>query len=340
MGSRRVGTRPEGPSVHVGGAWRLVFRDLALDETAILKRAGLPPKLLQGDGSHISVDELYALHEAVEAEAGPSAVALRAGTVWSTELFDPAIFAAICSPNMNVATTRLGEFKRLVGPFSLEVDIAPETTRIRYLCRVRPDLPRTLALSEMAFLVGFARRATREDITPRQVSLPRLPEDLAPYQSFFRCPLVEDSACALTLAARDAELPFLTHNERVWESFEPSLRRRMADARETRSTSEEVEAALLELLPSGRTQMTDVAKELRVGTRTLQRRLAAENTTWLEVLNNTRERLARHYLETTRMSPAEVGFLLGFEDPNSLFRAFQRWTGTTPESWRADPSNS
>ena len=40
-------------------------------------------------------------------------------------------------------------------------------------------------------------------------------------------------------------------------------------------------------------------------------------------------------LRTTKMSPAEVSFLLGFEDPNSLWRAFQRWTGTTPESWRA-----
>ncbi len=36
------------------------------------------------------------------------------------------------------------------------------------------------------------------------------------------------------------------------------------------------------------------------------------------------------------MSPAEVSFLLGFEDPNSLFRAFHRWTGTTPEAWRAE----
>ena len=110
----------------------------------------------------------------------------------------------------------------------------------------------------------------------------------------------------------------------------------MADADEARSTSDRVEAALFELLPSGRTQMTDVAKELGIGVRTLQRRLAAEDTTWLAVLNQTRERLARHYLGTTTMSPAEVGFLLGFEDPNSLFRAFHRWTGTTPESWRAD----
>jgi AraC-like DNA-binding protein len=121
----------------------------------------------------------------------------------------------------------------------------------------------------------------------------------------------------------------------MWEAINPALRRRMSEADEERSTSDIVEASLFELLPSGRTQMRDVAKDLGIGARTLQRRLASENTTWLEVLNRTRERLARHYLRSTKMSPAEVSFLLGFEDPNSLFRAFNRWTGTTPESWRA-----
>ncbi|MEL6104079.1 MAG: AraC family transcriptional regulator, partial [Pseudomonadota bacterium] len=36
----------------------------------------------------------------------------------------------------------------------------------------------------------------------------------------------------------------------------------------------------------------------------------------------------------TNFSAAEVSFLLGFEDPNSFFRAFRRWTDMTPEAWR------
>ncbi|MCP4941920.1 MAG: helix-turn-helix transcriptional regulator [Planctomycetaceae bacterium] len=92
---------------------------------------------------------------------------------------------------------------------------------------------------------------------------------------------------------------------------------------------------MIELLPSGRTQIEDVARELALSKRSLQRRLAEEGTTWLEVLNGARERLARHYLKTTGLGVSEISFLLGFDDPNSLFRAFQRWTGSTPEAWRA-----
>ncbi|WP_354338449.1 AraC family transcriptional regulator [Pseudomonas kilonensis] len=43
----------------------------------------------------------------------------------------------------------------------------------------------------------------------------------------------------------------------------------------------------------------------------------------------THESLARHYLGETTLSGAEIAFLLGFEDPNSFYRAFQDWTGQT-----------
>lgn len=321
--------------VHVGAAWRVVLSDLGLDERTILRRAGLPPTLLQGDGSYISLDEFYALYEAIEAESDDPTLALQAGRVVSIELFDPAIFAAICSPNMNTAARRLGQFKRLVGAFSLDVDVGLDETTVCYRCKRRPDIPRLLGLSEMVFQVAFARRATRYHVVPRRVTVQHLPTMIEPYTQYFGCAVDEGERCCVVFDAADASRPFLTHNARMWEAFEPNLRQRMADADKSNQISDQVEAALLELLPSGRTQMKDVAKELGIGARTLQRRLAAEDTTWLEVLNRTREQLALHYLGSTTMSPAEVSFLLGFEDPNSLFRAFHRWTGTTPELWRA-----
>lgn len=120
----------------------------------------------------------------------------------------------------------------------------------------------------------------------------------------------------------------------MWHSFEPGLRRRMEDAREDLSTRARVENALLELLPSGRTQIDDIASELAISRRSLQRRLSEEGTSWLDILNSERMRLSLHYLKNTNLNAAEVSFLLGFEDPNSFFRAFRRWTDATPEAWR------
>jgi len=71
--------------------------------------------------------------------------------------------------------------------------------------------------------------------------------------------------------------------------------------------------------------LQDVAQELGLSARTLQRRLADANITF--------QRL-HHYLKQRTMELNEAAFLLGFEDANSFFRAFQGWEGTSPGEWR------
>jgi AraC-like DNA-binding protein len=88
-------------------------------------------------------------------------------------------------------------------------------------------------------------------------------------------------------------------------------------------------------LPSGRATAPAVAARLGVSPRTLQRRLTEEGATFQQVLDGTREELARHYLGTTAMAGAEISFLLGFEEPSSFVRAFHDWTGVTPEQMRS-----
>jgi AraC-like DNA-binding protein len=324
------------PRAHVGKVWRLTLLDLGLDPRAILRRVGLSPGTFEGDGSRIPLDDVYALWAVVTEQAADPELALKLGRIPTLDFFEPAFFAAMCSPDMNTAARRLGDYKRLVGPWRLDVDVGAQTTTLGFRCKHRPDVPPTLGLAEMVFQVGFVRRATRTHVRPLAVSAPHALADTHAYDTFFGVPLGSSDLPSLTLSAADAALPFETHDESMWSTFEPGLRRRMADAAAERTTRQRVEEALVELLPSGRTRATDVARELAMSPRTLQRRLAAEGTTWLEVLNGVRARLARHYLSSTGMGPAEVSFLLGFEDPNSLFRAFQRWTGTTPEAWRAE----
>jgi AraC-like DNA-binding protein len=50
--------------------------------------------------------------------------------------------------------------------------------------------------------------------------------------------------------------------------------------------------------------------------------------------DETREALARHYLEKTALPAAEIVFLLGFDEPNSFYRTFRTWTGVTPDRVR------
>jgi AraC-like DNA-binding protein len=68
--------------------------------------------------------------------------------------------------------------------------------------------------------------------------------------------------------------------------------------------------------------------------RTLQRRLSEEGVRFGDLLDDVRHAMAAEYLATDSMNLMEMAFLLGFSDPNSFFRAFRRWTGTTPDAYR------
>ncbi|MGI3187035.1 AraC family transcriptional regulator ligand-binding domain-containing protein [Nioella aestuarii] len=207
------------PTVHVGKAWRLILSDLGLSSHVVLRGAGLPAGLLDGDGTRIPLVDFYAIWETMAREANDPELALKLGQVVSVELFDPAFFAAMCSPDMNTAARRLGEFKRLVGAFSLDVEILNDVTNISYNCKYRPDVPLTMGLAEIVFLVSFARRATRQSITPARVTVPFEVTDFEAYGAWFGCSVSKGKSFTLTLSADDARRPFLTHDDKMWEFF-------------------------------------------------------------------------------------------------------------------------
>ena len=94
------------------------------------------------------------------------------------------------------------------------------------------------------------------------------------------------------------------------QTFETQLRSRLAELQPGASTATRVRAALVELLPTGDGSMRRVAIERSTSTRSLQRQLKADGTSFQEVLNRTREALAKHYLAHEAMSSQEIAFLL------------------------------
>lgn len=81
--------------------------------------------------------------------------------------------------------------------------------------------------------------------------------------------------------------------------------------------------------------LADVAEELHVDRRTLQRWLAREGTSFRALLDEVRRMRAVHLLTTTSQSVGEVAALLGYGEPASLTHAFARWHGTTPIRFRS-----
>jgi AraC-like DNA-binding protein len=80
--------------------------------------------------------------------------------------------------------------------------------------------------------------------------------------------------------------------------------------------------------------LDEVADALHVSTRTLKRRLAAQGTTYSDVLEEQRRERAMLLLRSPGLSLDEVAEQLGYSDPSNFRRAFRRWTGLSPAAYR------
>lgn len=315
--------------------WKILLADMGISATEVLKLAGLPVDLFMRPKATISSREMLNFWGALEQLTGEHDLPLKIGQVISVEAFDPPIFAAFCSPNMNVAMQRLSTYKKLIGPMNCLVEVTDSYSSVTVTSAdTEFPLPRSLAALDMIFFTKLARMCTRKHIVPTGVMLTHQLENPKPYEEFLGVKVQQGDSNRITFSAEDATYPFLTENTRMWESFEPDLAKRLADLEQDASTTQKVKSILIEMLPSGETSMEHAAKRLAVSKRTLQRRLGDEGETFKDVLQYTRQQLAQHYLANSKLSPGEISFLLGFQDSNSFIRAYSSWTGQTPGQYR------
>jgi AraC-like DNA-binding protein len=97
---------------------------------------------------------------------------------------------------------------------------------------------------------------------------------------------------------------------------------------------EQVKDTLRRSLAGKRPTLQNFAHELGMSTRTLQRRLGDTKSSFQDLMEEARRELARHCLKQSTVELNEAAYLLGYEDVNSFFRAFQLWEGTSPGEWR------
>lgn len=309
---------------------RVLLADLGVRAADLLDAAGLPGDLLGREDAALTPPQYYALFDALDHLVGDRELATTIAGTLSPEVFDPPIFAAMCSPNLQVAAERIAVHKRLLGPIRLRVEADADGVSLEFCWPAGDSPPAVLPAVEVDFFAALARIGTRTRVVPARVVLPQPPRNLAAVEDWLRTRVERGDTTLIRFSRLDAGRPFLTANAGMWEFFEPELRRRLDDLATDAAFGTKVRAILVELLPAGAGTTHGVARHLGISTRTLQRRLGEEGATFQEILADVREDLARHYLTQSALSLTEIAFLLGYDDPNSFHRAFSRRTGRTP----------
>ncbi|MFN7985466.1 MAG: AraC family transcriptional regulator [Vicinamibacterales bacterium] len=134
---------------------------------------------------------------------------------------------------------------------------------------------------------------------------------------------------------RVLQTPFISADPTLLDVFEGDARRRLESLAERGGVSGRVLRLLGSRLRGAVPSLAEIASELAMSERSIQRSLSDEQTSYRQLVDDVRKNLAIEHLARPGTSATDVAFLLGFSEPSAFTRAFRRWTGAAPSEFRA-----
>jgi AraC-like DNA-binding protein len=139
---------------------------------------------------------------------------------------------------------------------------------------------------------------------------------------------------ALLVSRQMAETPNKLGDPDIVKFFDTQLDTELSRFEDGSSFERRVRNQIAQLLSQGTPQISEVASCFAISGRTLQRRLSDRGRSFTTLVDDSRRELAERLLRDTAYPLAEVAFLTGFSEQSAFNRAFKRWAGQTPRSYR------
>lgn len=235
------------------------------------------------------------------------------------------------------ALMKAGKYSRIISTL-IHASAFPKGSNIKitFLKDKRcPELSRHCFEAAISSSVRMARELCKTDFCPVEVGFTSPPpESLDEYLRIFRCPvLFNQKNCFLVLPLSALRLPVSCPNAGLLEYFEEYVRNYIAEIDCSKPFSSEVTRRIVYELDSSKLSVGRVSREMGISTRTLQSLLKNEDTSFRNILENTRITLAKKYLKENH-TVEDITFMLGFKDACVFRRTFKKWTGITPGEFR------
>jgi AraC-like DNA-binding protein len=317
--------------------WRMIKAEGA-DPDAIFAEAGLDTSIINKSTARYPVEKTRKAWQLATDYIENPCFGVSAGTHWLPSDLYALGFAFISSGTLRIGLDRFALYSEVVDPaitFMVEED--DEHLIFSYENALK-NLPHPPALEDAvgSIMLTMCRAANPEGISPVKVELTHASmECREKHEAFFRCPVsYSQQRPAMYFKLADADQPLTSVNTEVAEINEKALRDYIGRLRED-DLQHRVARVITEQLASGHLSIDKVAKALSMSSRTLQRKLSVEETTFKQTLELIRKKLAMEYIKDERLSFSEISYLLGFSEQSSFTRGFKLWTGATPMQGRA-----
>ena len=309
-----------------------------VDRAKLFDAVQLAPETIEGALGFVPLAKTVEIWSAAEKLSGDPHFGLKMGARVRPGYLSIVAYAMMSCGNFTEALLQAQRYQRLISEGGkLELRLEEPLASIVYW-------PQTdeLAFSRhqieavLVVIIGFGRWLVSQELSPVEVRFTHPePAETAEHRRVFGCPVVFGATeNSIVLDRSWLEKPLPESDPQLHRTHAAQADRRLSEM-DAQNVPEQI-AAILE--GSGHFHGTrgHMAHRLGLSRRTLQRRLAETGTTFRVLVDAYRHRAAAALLADPEISISEVGFLIGFAEPSTFYRAFKRWEGIPPAQYRRE----
>jgi AraC-like DNA-binding protein len=316
-----------------------------VDPRTYLEAAQLDPALLEDPNARLSEPQYDRLQELALDLTGDPALGVHMAERVNPSAFHVVGFLSGHCHTLRQAIEMFTRYRKLLSDATPPELAEDGDTAVLTLYFVAGGSPRSNRLRAEFGVASITRTALLVLGVPQPPQLVEMPHPAPPYaaevERVLGCPVRYDSdAIRLHFPRAWLDAARLHANPELMRLLEHQAERNLADLVTPRRLSARVRAAVLDGHDGTRPTMTAMARRLGLSERSLRRRLAEENLTYNEVVEQALAEAARRMLEDPAVTIQEVADRLGFSEASAFHRAFKRWTGQTPRQFRDQPEGS
>lgn len=310
------------------------------DHQKILNEIGIDKTLLHDPSARLPTQQMTQLWRRAVALTGDDAIGLKVANFVQPTSFNALSFSLLVSESLSDAWSRVKRYYSIISNV-LEMDIE-HGSQESALCFNK--LPGKHYADEaidafMATSYLMALQVSHGRIKPTRLILERRqPFDPKPFQQLFSCPIdYGANGNRIYYSNQDLRQPFPSANRELALKNDEAIHSyflALSQPSFSKKVSEEIAIAMT----LGNPDRDTVARTFHMSSRSLQRKLREEGTSFSEQVELFRRELAQKYLSSPQLSILEISFRLGFKDPSNFTRACKRWYGVSPLQYRQQNS--
>ncbi|EDY85464.1 transcriptional regulator, AraC family, putative [gamma proteobacterium HTCC5015] len=303
------------------------------------EKLGIEPPDLNDPFAGISLEKLDDMLCLFRDESGNDSFFLELGAYIRFESLGVIGQLIATATSTRQALEQYNEFKDIIHPFA-EFSIREEDgqTIIAYAGDEDWPISKSARYEEifMTSLVTIGRFMHGDKYQITEASFRHAePDYIEQYERIFQAPvLFNQSECHIRVPSEVMNSSLSGASPQFNQSFAEKAQVLLSRLPSDSSLAAEVVQAIESKIGYAVFSMQDIAGELNMTQRTLQRRLKEEGTSYAQLRDSVRFRFAEEYLRDSSMDMATIAANLGFSEPANFYAAFKRWQGMSPGEYR------